>query len=100
MAAEFGQSEDVWQSAISCGGGYFADVVACCRGCLANFIAYAGVNPEALVTRSAKLAGEFGRCSGKVGRIGAYPGNRRSLRRPYAMPSETRSIGRSGVVLR
>jgi hypothetical protein len=33
MAAEFGQSEDVWQSGISCGRGYFA-----------NSVTYAGVN--------------------------------------------------------
>jgi hypothetical protein len=38
MAAEFGQSEDVWQSGISCGGGRFA-----------NSVTYTGVNPEALV---------------------------------------------------
>jgi len=37
MAAEFGQSEDVWQSGISCGGGWFG-----------NFVTYARVNPEAL----------------------------------------------------
>jgi hypothetical protein len=33
MAEEFGQSEDVWQGGISCGGGWFA-----------NSISYTGVN--------------------------------------------------------
>ena len=40
MAAEFGQSEDVWQSGISCGGGWFANSISCGRGYFANSIAY------------------------------------------------------------
>src|SRR5947207_1612483 len=38
-------------------------------------------NSEALVTRFVKTGWEICACSGKVARTGAYPGNRRSLRR-------------------
>ena len=49
MAAEFGQSEDVWQSGISCGGGWFANSISCGGAYFANSVTYAEVNPEALV---------------------------------------------------
>jgi hypothetical protein len=44
MAAELGQSEDVWQSGISCGGGWFANFISCGRGYFANSVTYTGVN--------------------------------------------------------
>jgi len=44
MAAEFGQSEDVWQSGIAWGGGWFANSISCSRGYFANSVTYAGVN--------------------------------------------------------
>ena len=44
---------DVWRGRISFGGCYFANSISCGRGYFAKSVTYAGVNPEALVTRSA-----------------------------------------------